>query len=155
MADNPRQSFIIDNNPTITWQKVSTATSYTVKIIRTDYPNTPILNEILSLGDPRLVEDEGFLKFMYPATAIPLEPLVEYEFTGRTDDGKTASGNFVFLDSIRSRINNLLKKMEDTTVVTDPQVREEFISVVEDILVSAGPPKPWLNGTSCFFINFD
>lgn len=154
MAANPRISFVIDNNPTIIWPEVLTAKSYTIKMIRKDDPCHPVVELTVSKKD--LVEEDKFLKFMYPSKATPLDPLVEYEFTGLTDDGKTASGSFIFLDSIRPRIDELLTKIKDTNVVTDPQVREKFISIVENILVArSGPPKPWLDGSSCFSIKFD
>lgn len=160
MAVNPRISLVIDNNPTIIWEKVPTTTSYTIytiKIIHKDNPGTPILDQTVSEQD--LVTDGNFLKFMYPSTATPLEPLCPYYCTLVANDGKTASGDLMFLDSIRTDdLDRLTTLMEDSNVVTNPEVKELWKSTTEAILSSVRrvPVRPpWYPKPSCFTVKFD
>lgn len=132
MAVNPSISRVIVERPTIIFEPVPTATSYTIKIIPKDDPNKPIVDQTVSVED--LVSAGGFLKFMYPLTATPLKPLCEYSFTGTTDDDETASGDFIYLDAVSSKVDELITLMQDRDVVINPDVVKKFRIIMQVLL---------------------
>ncbi len=155
MSQNPRPSIVIDDNPTIIWPEVPGVTSYTIKIESIESPSTTLIDQVVSVND--LVKEDGFVKFMYPDKAPRLKPLVEYKFTGLTDKGQTASGDIIFLDSVRDEIDELTTLIQNPTVVSNPLVEEKWKKTTEAILSgnpSAGFAPPWFPGPSCFSVHF-
>ncbi|MGK7958397.1 MAG: hypothetical protein AB4063_24535 [Crocosphaera sp.] len=155
MTQNPRPSIVIDDNPTIIWAEVPGVTSYTIKIESIESPPTTLIDQVVNVND--LVKEDGFVKFMYPDKAPRLKPLVGYKFTGLTDKGQTACGDIIFVDSVRTEIDELTTLIRNPKVVSDPLVEEKWKQTTEAILSSNSSAMfapPWFPGPSCFSVRF-